>query len=273
MGVPPGARPEPITGPGHAKESLHQMSKPGVLILTALPFIAHSLSCSTGGPSTLDFELAEISTRLGSAADGCIGADIPALPCRELEPDADYTPDDSKAQFGAALVDGVRESRVGPSLAAASVITVVVGGASFVLDELDFAEEFHARGEVRRIASAIDRRIREGRFDRCHAMCLIQCFTSRALVYDSDQGDLEYYAGSRADGGPYAAAAEGRGICRNYVSLGVEIGSLIDEDLRSVLTDDWAHRVIGYDDGGRNYLIEPQRDPVAKGNCDRYPVR
>ena len=251
---------------------------PGVQIALAAA-LSVSTGCSTAADDSaaMAVERQLISDRLAAAARACLSTDIASLPCVDHPPEADFTPEGGVSQFGARLVDGFRESRPADLLAGISIGIVVQGASSSTLvTAMNLRElllEGHARREISSISRQIGQRVTRDRLDRCHSMCLIQCVTSGALIYDDEGSEgLGYYLGSRADEGPYAAAASGRGICRNYVSIAQEIGGLIGEDLDSVLTDSGSHRGGGYAHARRAYLFESQENPIEAGACNRYPV-
>ena len=244
---------------------------PNRSIVTCIAAVAaFTASCTSAQqtPETADARDA-VHSRLDAAAARCLEADIAALRCNELE-DPGYKPRGSAKQVASRTGMALREKLQKYSYE----VTVPILLGTLDIQSRTNAMADQAGAEISRVITSFREKIDHESLDRCHAACLVQCFTSRALTYDDEiaaRNSLESSLMNPADTGPDYAAASGMGLCRNYTRLAEELGGRMGLGLGYASVGD-NHAAVIYSDGGRSFVFEPQRDPIARGSCDRYRI-
>lgn len=212
----------------------------------------------------------EVQARLYGAARKCVLANIRALPCVEnTSPGNSHIADPEAFQvISEAALTGLSALPT-QEMALAFESPDPRTATSDVYIQRDEAKKVLAR-----VGPAFARVIREDKYDRCHAVCLVQCFVSNSIAYDDEvyADVLKNAFQNTADMGPDETAGTGKGLCRNYSTLAQSIAKAAgDVDLTRVSTSQLYHNVIGYKDGDKKFLVEMQSDPLYMGSCVRYP--
>ncbi|HTL13137.1 MAG TPA: hypothetical protein VL588_11655 [Bdellovibrionota bacterium] len=202
----------------------------------------------------------EIGNRVARVGAACLGADFSQLPCTDHE-EAATIPDGDTFQAGRlALTWGVEALPMIPNV---RLITMLRGD-----DHL--ASRF--RTEIQPLLKRLAQKIKDDGLDACHKACLVQCLTSQLLTYDDAQFASFLTAATKPqDLGPDYAGGAGAGVCRNYANLAEELGKALGMTLDPITVRSANHVMVQYQDGGTNYLVEPQRNPLQSHDCLREP--
>jgi len=244
------------------------------VLLGFLGLIFLQVSCSSVVDTYDDEELViDIQRRMSEVAKRCLSHDFNELACVNLPKGNMYLPMPIYNQISKEIANKAnRELRSSlPQLVMYEIFLSYSTGVST------------AQEEVRYAIDEIKQKIEDDNLDHCRSACLLQCFTSNAIDYDYNMIESSSYSVfSPADMGPYETLAYGQGVCRNFSTLYDEMAyELGMENVWTVMTwggsdkvsisdSDSNHRVVGYKEDDLYYLIEPQRDPIEQGRCDRY---